>query len=105
MARQNKSMRREVILHAVKTFYTMTTEDLGNVLMDLAMENVKLENKNLELIKENLKGCGERNQLRLELQREREDRAENEAMYEKTIKEYQEKLEKTNKKSKRKGGK
>lgn len=69
MAVHNTLKRREEMLNAIKTIATMSLQDMVTVAGDLALENKKLREDYLRL---------------------QEDKAENEAMYEKKIKDMDE---------------
>ena len=67
MNTNNYLKRREELLNAVKVIASMSLQDMVNVAADLAKENVKLKQEFLRL---------------------KEDKEENDAMYEKTIENY-----------------
>ena len=69
MTIQEESKRKEELVKAIKTVSTMTPADIAMVVSELVLENQK---------------------LKIELQRVKEDKAENEAMYERIIEKYRE---------------
>ena len=69
MTIQEELKRKEELVKAIKTVSTMTQADIAMVVSELVLENQK---------------------LKIELQRVKEDKAENEAMYERIIEKYRE---------------